>query len=104
MEEALILFVGVIPIAVSVLLGVQGLKVFGFVNGDSAPRAAVLLALVFGLGSLGTGVFPDAANYIELGFTYFNGAMVAGLFYEYIAGPVLGAFKNVNVSADELSN
>ena len=103
MEEALLLLVGAVPVAVSVLLGVQGLKVFGFVDGDRAPRAAVILALIFGLGALGVSLFPDVANYIELGFTYFNGAMVAGLFYEYIGAPVLGAFKAVRVSATDLS-
>jgi len=103
MEDVLVLLVGAVPIAVSVLLGVQGLKVFGVINGDTAPRAALILAAIFTVGVIAIDLFPDAARYVELAFTGFNGAMVAGLFYEYLASPILGAFKSVRVSSEDLN-
>ena len=103
MEDVLVLLVGAVPVAVSVMLGVQGLKVFGVINGDTAPKAALGLAAIFTVGVISIQLFPEAASYVELAFTGFNGAMVAGLFYEYLASPILGAFKNVRVSSDELN-
>ena len=96
------LLVGGIPIAVGVFLVVQALKVFGFVNGDSAGKAAIITALVFGAFAAVGLVYPPALQYVELGFQVFVGAMVAGLFYEYIAKPILEGFGG-NISAKDLS-
>jgi len=86
-EEVLVLLLGGIPIAVNVLLGVQGLKVFKFVDSESAPKAAVAIAAVFGLGWLASELFPVVAPYIVKVNQMFLGVMTAGLFYNYIAKP-----------------
>jgi len=87
MDDILILLLGGIPIAVNVLLGVQGLKVFGFANGETAPKAAIVIAAFFGVSWLAGEVFPVVAPYIVLVNEMFLGVMTAGLFYEYIAKP-----------------
>lgn len=99
MDEALNLLIGGLPLALGVLLGVQGLKVYGFVNGDSAARSAIIIGLILGVGWLASALFPEAAPYIDLVYTAFVGSMVAGLFYEYIAAPFLEKF-GVNIRSD----
>jgi len=101
MEQALGLVLAGIPVAVLVALGVQGLKVFGFVDGTSAPRAAIVLALLFGVGVIAGSVLPEVAEYIDLAFATFAGAMTAGLGYAYVARPLLEKF-GIDVSASDL--
>ena len=102
METALELVLAGIPVAVLVALGVQGLKVFGFVDGTTAPRAAIILALLFGVGVIVGSVLPEVEEYITLGFSTFAGAMTAGLGYAYIARPLLENF-GIDVSASDLN-
>jgi len=94
-DEVFNLLIGGIPIAVGVFLGVQGLKVYGFVSGESAAKAAIIIAIVLGLGWVSGELFPVAAQYIVLAYQTFLGAMTAGLFYEYIAAPF---FEKIGVS------
>lgn len=89
MEDALNLAIAGIPVAVNVFLSVQGLKVFGVVNGN-AGQWALVAGLFFGLGALASALFPDVAGYIALVNQYVVGSLSAGLFYEYLAKPVLG--------------
>lgn len=95
------LLIGGLPVAALVLLTVQALKVFGFVSGETAPRAAILTALVFGAASAVARLVPTAAEYIVLFAEVFAGALVAGLGYEYVANPLLERF-GINVSATDL--
>jgi len=92
MDDALILLVGGLPIALGVLLGVQGLKVYGLVSGDTAARAAIIIGFILGVAWLASGLLPAAKPYIDMGYTAFVGSMAAGLFYEYIAAPFLEKF------------
>lgn len=89
-------------IAVGVLLTVQGLKVFGFVDGDNAARAAVVSGFAFGGLSLVSQLVPDAEPYVNAIFSVYLGSLGAGLFYEYIAAPVLERF-GVAISSKDLS-
>ena len=103
MEDALSLVIAGIPVAVGVALGVQGLKVFGFVkDAAAAGKAAILLALIFGVRAAAGVLFPEALAYIELAFATFAGAMVAGLGYQYVAKPVLEKF-GIAVSSESLN-
>lgn len=79
------------PIALQVFLTVQGLKVFGVVDGD-AGKWGIVAGLFFGLGGLVTSLFPGTANVVWIINTYVVGALSAGLFYKYAAKPVLGQF------------
>lgn len=89
MDEFLVLLVGGVPIALGVLLGVQGLKVFGFVDGESAPKAAIAIAAVLGVLALAGAVFSIILPYVEIVYLHYIGVMSAGLFYNYIAAPFL---------------
>jgi hypothetical protein len=103
MEEALTLVLAGIPVAVLVALGVQGLKVFGVISDAiRAGRAAILLALAFGVLFAVAEMLPDAAVYINLAISTFAGAMVAGLGYQYVAKPILEKF-GINVSSEDLN-
>jgi len=95
------ILLGGVHIAVGVLFTVQGLKVFKFVDGDNVPKAAILSALGFGGLSLIAALVPSAADIIDLVFATYVGAMAAGLFYEYIAAPILEKF-GVAVSSQDL--
>ena len=77
------------------------MKVFKFVDGEDAPKAAIITALVFGILVAVGMLYPPAAPYIELVFGVFVGAMLAGLFYEYIASPILENFGG-NISSNDL--
>ena len=101
MEDFLVLLVGGVPIALGVLLGVQGLKVFGFVDGDSAPKAAIAIAAVLGFLALAGALFPVILPYITIVYLHYIGAMSAGLFYNYIAAPFLEKL-GVSVRSDNL--
>lgn len=80
------LAIGGIPIATSVAFVVQGAKVLGYVNGETAPKAAILAAAFFGLGWLVSYLFSGAdltVEYIVSGLNlYVVGALEAGLVYE----------------------
>lgn len=89
MEEALQLAIAGIPIAVNVFLSVQGLKVFGVERGTPG-QWAIVFGFFFGLGALAASLFPDVAQYIYTVNVYIVGSLSAGLFYEYLAKPVLG--------------
>jgi hypothetical protein len=95
------LAIGGVQIAIGVAVTVQGLKIFNFVDGKSAPKAAVLSALFFGLGVAAGEIFPVASPFIELAFVTYVGAMLSGLGYEYIAKPVLEKF-GIAVSSSDL--
>lgn len=89
MDEFLVLLVAGVPIALGVLLGVQGLKVFGFVDGETAPKAAIALAAILGVFALAGSIFPVVLSYVEIVYLHYIGVMTAGLFYNYIAAPFL---------------
>ena len=89
MDEFLVLLVGGVPIALGVLLGVQGLKVFKFVDGESAPKAAIAIAAVLGVFSLAGEMFPIILPYAEKVYIHYIGVMSGGLFYSYLAAPFL---------------
>lgn len=89
LDEALNLAIAGIPVAVNVFLSVQGLKIFGVVNGN-AGQWAIISGFFFGLGALAASLFPDVAQYIYTVNVYIVGSLSAGLFYEYLAKPVLG--------------
>ena len=99
MEEAinaaLVYMIGQLPVAFSVLLTVQALKVFDFVGPDkqrvSTPQAAILSGLFFGLGALASSLFPDSADVITQVNTYVVGSLSAGLLYKYILKTLGGA-------------
>lgn len=79
------------PIALQVFLTVQGLKVFGVVD-ENAGKWGIVAGLFFGLGALVSSLFPGATNVVGIINTYVVGALSAGLFYEYLAKPVLDQF------------
>lgn len=82
LQPALDLLIGALPISVSVFLTVQGLKVFGFVTGETAPKAALVSGLFFGLGYLVSTFWPETAETVVIINRYVVGALSAGLFYE----------------------
>jgi hypothetical protein len=93
LQEALQLVIGGVPIALGVFLTVQGLKVYGIVSETSqVGKAAIASGLFFGVLSAVAQAFPVAAPYIEIAFVTYVGSMIAGLFYEYIAAPILERF------------
>ena len=98
LQPAFDLVIGALPITVSVFLTVMGLKVFGFVTSKTAPKAAVVSGLFFGLGYLVSSFWPETAKTIETINTYLVGALSAGLFYEG-AKVFLGRF-GVNLAAE----
>ena len=93
--------VGGLQVAALVLLAVQALKVYGFVTGENAPKAAVLVALV--LGAVGTveKLVPVAAPYVAIFVQVLAGALTAGLGYEYLVRPLAERF-GISVSSTEL--
>jgi len=99
MENALNLLVSGLPIALGVFLVVQALKVYGFVDGDSAPKAAIIAGLVFGLSWAAGELYPPCLPFIEIGFVTVCGSLTAGLFYEYIAAPFLEKL-GINIRSD----
>ena len=102
MDGVLVLLIAGVPIALAVFLGVQGLKVYGFVDATSAPKAAIWIAVVFGAMSLVGQLYPPALPIVELVFTTFLGVMTAGLFYEYIAAPFLEKL-GIGMSSEDLN-
>ncbi len=80
-------------IAALVFVSVQGLKVFKFAESDDqVAKAAIIVALVGGIGLAVGELYPPVASYIGLFFTFFIGAMVAGLGYKYLVGPFFEKF------------
>ena len=79
-------------VAALVIVSVQGLKVFKFVEGDAVAKAAVIIALVGGVGLAAGELFVPAAPFIAMFFTLFISVMVAGLGYKYIVGPLFEKF------------
>ncbi len=93
-QNALVYVIGGVPIAVNVVLTVQALKVFDYVGENArvtAPQAAVVSGLFFGLGGLAMTVWPETAAYIVPLNTFIVGALSAGLLYEYILKGVGGS-------------
>ena len=79
-------------VAALVIVSVQGLKVFKFVEGDAVAKAAVIIALIGGAGLAAGELFAPAAPFIAMFFTLFISVMVAGLGYKYIVGPLFEKF------------
>ena len=96
------LLVGGFQAGAFILLAVQGLKVFNFVSGENAPKAAVITGLVLGVLSAVESLVPASAPYIATFVRVFIGAMTAGLGYEYLVRPALNRF-GVSVSSSELN-
>lgn len=96
------LVVGGLQVAGFILLAVQGLKVFGFVSGENAPKAAVITALVLGVVGTVENLFPASAPYIATFLQSIAGALAAGLGYEYLVRPTLERF-GVSVSSTDLN-
>jgi len=90
-------------VASLVLVTVQGLKVFQFVtDAKGIGKAAIITALVGGVGLAAGELFPPAAPFIALAFTLYISVMVAGLGYKYIVGPLFEKF-GLDVSTEDLS-
>ena len=88
-EGVLTYLVGQIPVALNVMLTVQGFKVFGITSERLTPgRVALGAGLFFGLGGLASALYPEHAETIAIVNTYFVGSMSAGLFYRYLVAPV----------------
>lgn len=89
-------------VALFVFLTVQGLKVFGFVNEGSEGKLALgsagIVAVLLAVGEL----VPVTTVFIILGIRFYVGALVGGLFYKYIAKPVVEAFVG-NITTNDLS-
>jgi len=94
-QNALVYVIGGVPIAVNVVLTVQSLKVFKYVGGNNgrmtAPQAAILSGLFYGLSGLAMTVWPDTARYIVPLNIFVVGSLSAGLLYEYILKTVGGS-------------
>jgi len=92
MEEGLFaLMLGSVPAIALVWLTVEGLKRFDFVRDDgwvTAPRAAILTALVLTGIALAREFVPESAQYIDVAAPIVFGGLVAGLFYD-LAGELL---------------
>ena len=89
-------------VAATVFVAVQGLKVFKFVSDEaSIAKAAVITALVGGVGFAAAELYAPAAPYITLAFQLFISTMVAGLGYKYVVSPILEKF-GVPVSTKDL--
>lgn len=77
-------------LAIGVFLIVQALKVYGVVKDAVwAGRAALIAGFVLGLLAVGVVAFPQYAELIVVGYVIFLGTASAGLFYEYLAKPIL---------------
>ena len=88
-------------IALVVFLTVQGLKVYGFVTegneGKVALGAALGMAILLAAGE----IFPAAMIYVVMFIRFWVAGLVAGLFYKYIAKPVVEAFVG-NITTKDL--
>ena len=105
MEEilaSLLDLVVIAKVAALVLVTVQGLKVFQFVSdAGGVAKAAIISALVAGVGLAVGELFAPAAPYIALVFTLYVSVMVAGLGYKYIVGPFFEKF-GIDMSTKDL--
>ena len=94
------LVVGGIPVATTVAFVVQGAKVLGYVDSETAPKAAIIAAGFFGLGWLATYLFSGAdltVAYVVAGLNqYVIGALEAGLLYEVAKYGFAKAGININ--------
>ena len=97
------LVVGGLKAAGFILLAVQALKVYGFVSGETAPKAAMFTALGLGVVSAVEQLFPETAPYIATFLQVFAGALAAGLGYEYLVRPGLERV-GISVSSADLSD
>ena len=89
-------------VASLVLVTVQGLKVFKFVSDEaSIAKAAVITALVGGIGIATGELYAPATPFIAMFFMLYISVMVAGLGYKYIVGPLFEKF-GLSVSAKDL--
>ena len=90
-DELFGLMLGSIPAIALTYLTVEGLKRFGFVKDKcwfTAPRAALIVALVLVALGLVSAFVPGAAAYIDIAAPIVFGGLVAGLFYD-LAGDLL---------------
>lgn len=93
-QNALVYVIGGVPIAVNVVLTVQALKVFKYVGEEgrvTAPQAAILSGLFFGLSGLAMTVWPDVSAYVVPLNIFVVGSLSSGLLYEYILKGVGGS-------------
>jgi len=89
-------------IAALVFVSVQGLKVFKFVESDDqVAKAAIIVALIAGIGLAAGELYAPIAPFIGLFFVFFIGAMVAGLGYKYLVGPFFEKF-GIDMSVKDL--
>ena len=88
-------------VALFVFLTVQGLKVYGLVTEGSEGKLALGSAGVAGVLLALAVVWAPAAPFVTMGIRFYVGALVGGLFYKYIAKPVVEAFVG-NITTDDL--
>ena len=91
MDELFILLLGAVPAMFLVYLIVEGLKTYGFVNEKSwftAPKAGLTTGLVLAAVALIGAFVPEAQPIINVAAPYLFGGLVAGLFFELVAGPL----------------
>lgn len=90
-------------VALFVFLTVQGIKVFGLIKEGQEGKFALGSAAVVGVLLSVAEFYPPAAPFISIGLVLYVGALVGGLFYKYIAKPVVEAFVG-NISTDDLAS
>ena len=100
MESGLLqLALGSVPAIVLVFLLVEGLKRYGFVNGDgtwfTAPRAGLTAGLVLAVVALVAAFVPAAAPIIATAAPIVVGGLVAGLFYDIAGAGLLARVQAV---------
>ena len=88
-------------IAIGVFLSVQALKVFGVIK-DNAGKWALGIAGFIGVAAGVAYFIPAAGPVIAIVYGLFLGAMLAGLFYEYLAKPFFEKL-GLDVSASDLN-
>lgn len=91
-DELFGLMLGSIPAMALVYLIVEGLKRFGFVQDKSwftAPRSALITALVLTGVGLVSAFVPEAAQYINAAAPILFGGLIAGLFYDIVGDMLL---------------
>jgi len=88
-------------VALFTFVTVQGIKVFGLIKEGQEGKFALGSAAVVGV-LLAVGEFmPSASPIIVIGLALYVGTLVGGLFYKYIAKPVVEAFVG-NITTEDL--
>jgi len=88
-------------IAIGVFLSVQALKVFSVIK-DNAGKWALGIAGGIGIAAGVAYFVPAAAPVIAIVYGLFLGAMLAGLFYQYLAKPFFEKL-GLDVSTSDLN-